>query len=135
MTTTPPMTNERRLASYASGGKAHLTPAQHRRLGHKVRHGYAQRQKGKATIVSPAAPVSVEQVITTSETHQMSAAAILGSIDTPRQARVSWVAKATQATSGRLSRIPVKRRKGQAVKSSGEAPLIARDRASKERKV
>jgi hypothetical protein len=43
MSRTPAMTNERRLASYMHSGRAILTPAQHQRLRHKVRHAYAQR--------------------------------------------------------------------------------------------
>jgi hypothetical protein len=44
MSAVPAMTNERRLNSYLLGsGRRVLTPAQHRRIRHKVRHAYASR--------------------------------------------------------------------------------------------
>ena len=144
MSNTPAMTTARRLAGYgASSYPAGCTPAQRRRIDHKNGHARAARERGKKATSPADLVISADSVMAGDRIdagsvvlvppERMTAKAIMASIDAPRRASVSWAAEVTQPVSGRLSRIPVKRRKGQVVKSSGEAPLITRDRASGER--
>jgi len=95
VTTTPAMTQARRLASYCGEDRSGpMTPAQTRRYRHKARHARAQRERGKAVVASPAKVASVEQA----QPERMTAEAITASVSAPR------TMKLTQAAPGKVKR-------------------------------